>query len=589
LPLAPAGVILRRPSAPPVPHRSDRFDLRALLETSRLLASSLEVDFVLGSLLLSAMSKLLVTRGVVLLDDPLAAGWRVEAVKGRFPAGGLAAGEHVRFDGPREILEGEALPEPLRQRGLALLLPIAYHERMIGYVALGPKATGQPFTADERAFVDSLVHMSATAVHNAWVVEELKQANQELGQRVQQLHTLFDLAQGFNSAPDEERAARLLTLTLMGQFMVRRFVVLLCADSARGELEVAASRDAPDLEPPLMALLADLPRLLLLDEDAPDAYHELRQRGFAMALPLRMKDATRGVLLLGPKGNRQPYDADEVDFLTALGQLALTAIENARGVEARLEKERLEEELRLARSIQERLLPQELPRLACADLAALNLASQVVAGDYYDALALDEHRYLLAVADVSGKGLPASLLMANLQACLHVLAASLAAGTVDLPTATQRVNRVVHRNTGMSTFITFFWGIYDTRDGRFEYVNAGHNPPLLVRRDGTVEGLEAGGLLLGVLPEAAYEQGAARLASGDTLALFTDGITEAWSATDRDDEFGEERLIATIRDSAGRSAADVLAAVRSAVRAHTAGGPLDDDLTLMVLRCDLGG
>lgn len=580
-------MILRPADLPPVPHRSDRFDLRALLDTSRLLASSLEVDFVLGSLLLSAMSKLLVTRGVVLLDDPLAAGWRVEAVKGRFPAGGLAAGDHVRFEAPPEIVQGDALPEPLRQRGLALLLPITYHERLIGFVALGPKATGMPFSDDERAFVDSLVHMSATAVHNAWVVEELRQANQELGQTVQQLHTLFDLAQGFNSAPDEERAARLLTLTLMGQFMVRRFVVLLCADGLDGELEVAASRDAPDIGDAAMARLAELRRLLLLDDDAPPEYDELRQRGFAMALPLRMKDATRGVLLLGPKGNRQPYDADEVDFLTALGQLALTAIENARGVEARLEKDRLEEELRLARSIQERLLPQDLPRLAGADLAALNLASQVVAGDYYDAIALDEHRYLLAVADVSGKGLPASLLMANLQACLHVLAESLAAGTVDLPTATGRINRVVHRNTGMSTFITFFWGIYDTRDGTFGYVNAGHNPPLLIRRAGAVETLDTGGLLLGVIPDAPYEQGTARLATGDTLTLFTDGITEAWSATDRDDEFGEERLVAAIRESSGRPAADVLAAVRSAVRTHTAGGPLDDDLTLMVLRCQL--
>jgi phosphoserine phosphatase RsbU/P len=565
--------------------RTERFDLRALLETSRLLASSLEVDFVLGSLLLTTMSKLMVTRGVIFLDDPLAGGLRVQAVKGRFPAGGLEQGTLARFHVPDGIVEGEEMPAELRAHGMALLLPVTYHDRKIGVVALGPKATREPFEEAEKQFIESLVHMSATAVHNAWVVEELQQANRELGHKVQQLNTLFDLAQGFTAAPDVERSARLLTLTLMGQFMVRQFVVLLRADGVSGTLDIAASRDAHGLEADLLARLASLQRLLILDEEAPAEYDPLRQRGFALALPLRMQDTTRGILLLGQKANRQPYDADEVDFLSALGQLALTAIENARGVEARMQNQRMEEELRLARGIQERLLPQELPRLAGAEIAAINLASQVVAGDYYDALAIDGDRVLLAVADVSGKGLPASLLMANLQACLHVLAASVGAGDVDLPTATTRMNRVIHRNTSLTTFITFFWGIFDARDGTFSFVNAGHNPPLLLRAEsGTVETLDDGGVLLGVLADVTYDCGTTRLAPGDMLVLYTDGITEAWSATDRDDEFGEERLVDVLRENQTGHAADAVTAVRAAVKAHTAEGPLDDDFTLLVLK-----
>lgn len=555
-----------------------------------MLASSLDVDFVLSSLLLTSMSKLLVPRGMILLDDPLLAleggEFRVEAAKGRFHLDGVERGTRIRFRCPSDTVEGDAVPEPLRRHGIELVIPVIYHERTIGVLALGPKATGGLYSEDERAFLNSLVHMSATAVHNAWMVEELKQANRELGQKVQQLNTLFDLAQGFTAAPDVEKSAHMLALTLMGQFMVRRFAVLLRSGGTETSLELAASREAPDLTSEMLQHLEDLRRLQLFDEECPPEFEVLRERGFALALPLRMQDLTRGVLLLGPKLTRKPYDAEEVEFLSALGQLALTAIENARGLAARLDKERLEDELRLARSIQERLLPHDLPRIEGLDVAALNLASRYVAGDYYEALRLDKDRLLIAVADVSGKGLPASLLMANLQACLHIIAASVANGTVDLPTATSRINRVVHRNTGITTFITFFWGILDRRDGTFAYVNAGHNPPVLTRRSGKMELLEEGGVLLGVIADAPYAEGLVTLDPGDCLALYTDGVTEAWAASNPDDEFGEERLNTLLREHVDQSAAATLESLRGALKEHTGGGALDDDLTVIIVRRD---
>lgn len=562
--------------------QTSRFDLRALLETSRLLASSLELDFVLGNLLLVAMSKLFVTRGAVLLEDPLAGGFRVEAVKGvrTLRRGDVLALARV----PERPLEGVGVPEALAAHGVALLLPIAYHERVIGLLALGAKPTGGGFSGDEHAFIDALVHMSAAAVHNARVVAELQQANRELGHKVQQLNTLFDLSQEFNRAPEAERAARLLSFALMGQLLVQRFAFLLRARGGGG-LEVAAAHHAGALSPETLERLETLGRLLLLGEEGDEpAWTELRVRGFELAVPLRMKEETGGVLLLGPKRTGRPYEADEVEFVAALGALALTAVENARGVADRIERERLEEELRLARTIQERLLPQELPEVAGAGLAALNLPSRFVAGDYYDAAVLDEHRLGVAVADVSGKGIPASLLMSNLQAAIQALHGSLAAGTLSLAQATERLNRIIYRNTGLTTFITLFWGIFDGRDGSFRYVNAGHDPPLLLL-EGGVERLEEGGPLLGVIPEAAYDEGRARLGPGDALVLFTDGVTEAWSAADPDDEYGEGRLAAAAHAHREEPAEAILAAVRADVRRHTGEGPLEDDLTLLVLKC----
>ena len=559
--------------------QTQKFDLRALLETSRLLSSSLEIDFVLGNLLLTAMSKLFVTRGVVLLDDPLAGAHRVEAVKG-ISALRREALLHLG-PVPEAVATGEGVPPLLRERGIALLLPITYHERMIGLVGLGPKATGGDFNTDELAFVDSLVNMSATAVHNARMVEELKGANRDLGHKIQQLDTLFDLSQEFNRTLDADYSIKLLSFALMGQLLIGRYVFLLCTEG--GKLESVAARNAEPLDAATCARLGSLKRLQLLDDDTGE-WTDLHERGFALALPLRLQEETRGVLLLGPRRTGAPFELEDIDFLTALGSLALNSVENARGVAARIEKERLEEEMRLARDIQERLLPQELPPFAGLDLAGLALPSRVVAGDYFDLLPLDEDRLLFAVADVSGKGLPASLLMANLQACLHVLRGSLAAETVTLAEATVRINEVIHRNTGMTTFITFFWGIYDRSDGRVRYVNAGHNYPFLVRADGAVERLETGGVLLGVLAGMPYDEGETALDSGDTLVLFTDGVTEAWSALDPDDEFGEDRLLATISDHRTAPAASLLEAIRADVEDFTGGGTLDDDLTLVVLQ-----
>ncbi len=565
-----------------MPHerRTERFDLRALLETSRLLSSSLEIDFVLGNLLLTAMSKLFVTRGLVLLDDPLAGAHRVEAVKG---IRALARHDHVRLeDVPEHVVGDEAVPEALRAHGLALLLPLAYHERQIGLVGLGPKAAGGGFSADELAFVDSLVNMSATAVHNARMVEELKEANRDLGQRIQQLDTLFDLSQEFNRTLDADRAVKLLSFALMGQLLVGRYVLLLRGED--GQMDCVTARNAAEPDAETVRRLCTQTRLLLLDEETPPEWAALREAGFELVLPLRMREETRGVLLLGPKRTGRPYEGDDVEFLTSLGLLALTSVENARGLAARIDKERLEEEMRLAREIQERLLPREVPTVEGLGVAALALPSRFVAGDYFDAVRLDADRLLFAVGDVSGKGLPASLLMANLQACLHVLRGSLAAETLSLAEATGRVNSVIHHNTGSTTFITFFWGIYDRRDGRVRYVNAGHNPPVHVSAAGLIERLDEGGLLLGVLDGAPYAEGETALAPGDVLLLFTDGVTEAWSAEDSDDEYGEPRLLDAVRAHRAEPAQAILDTIRADVRAFTAGGPLDDDLTLLVLR-----
>ena len=566
--------------------QTSRFDLKSVIEASELLNTTLDLDFILSNLLLVAMSRLMVGRGVVLLaeqdnDDA----FRVVAAKG---PSGVAPGDTFSLVSPADVAEGDALPPDLQVRGFGLMLPIRHQRKTVGLVALGRKATGARFEGAEVAFARSLVNMSASAIHSARIAGQLQQVNLDLAARVQELNTLFELSQAFGSSLEKANSLKILGFTLMGQMLAERYAVLLCDDRG-GPFELAASHGLSDgLD---MSAFADFcaleAPLRFVEEDAAaseQAKATMAEYRFSMAVPLRMADEMRGLLLLSPRVSGRAYSEADVAFVASLGSLALTAIENAELVESRIEKERLEEELRLARTIQERLLPTDFPDVDGYEIAALSVASRHVAGDYFDVLQLSSGKVLLAIADVSGKGAPAALLMANLQAGLRLLRQDLDSTDLDLATATSKLNRVVCENTDPASFITFFWGLLDPVSGTLCYVNAGHNPPRLVHHDGTLSKLEVGGLILGVLPNARYTQGEIDVAGGETLVLYTDGVTEARNPAV--EEYEEHRLDAILSANVTASSKACLDAIRADVVAFAAGEPMPDDITMVVVRAE---
>jgi phosphoserine phosphatase RsbU/P len=222
------------------------------------------------------------------------------------------------------------------------------------------------------------------------------------------------------------------------------------------------------------------------------------------------------------------------------------------------------------------LLPQSLPRVPGFEIAATVQPLDTLGGDYFDVLEPTEGRLALAVADAIGKGVPAALLMSNVQASVRALAGS---GFSPAELAAS-LNHSVKRNTTAGRFVTFFYSELNTRARSLAYVNAGHCPPVLVRSSGQVERLEAGGAVLGVFKDWPYEQGTLQLASGDRLLFFTDGITEAES--DREEQFGEDRLIELARALRRHNAADMKDRILDAVSGFC-GGRAEDDITLLVL------
>ncbi|PYR94545.1 MAG: response regulator receiver protein [Acidobacteria bacterium] len=238
-------------------------------------------------------------------------------------------------------------------------------------------------------------------------------------------------------------------------------------------------------------------------------------------------------------------------------------------------------ELAEALKIQQRLLPQQVPQIDGCELAASWQPASGVGGDCFDALRFGDARLALSIADVVGKGIPAALLMSNLQAAVRAFASD----AVEPRELCQQVNRILCGNIAEGRFISFFYCLIDSAAGTLVYTNAGHYFPMLVRADGTSVRLEAGGPVLGVLQHAEYEQAHVALSPGDRLVLFTDGLTEARNAAD--DEFGEQRLLDAAIEHRACSAPALQARLADAVASFTA-GQMHDDATLVVLGVDQG-
>jgi sigma-B regulation protein RsbU (phosphoserine phosphatase) len=271
------------------------------------------------------------------------------------------------------------------------------------------------------------------------------------------------------------------------------------------------------------------------------------------------------------------FTAEDAELLQFFASAASLSIEKALLHRQVLEKQRIEDQLSVAREVQSGLLPGAPPRLQGYDVAAVNLPTHAIGGDYYDYVPLGEAKIGVVVADVSGKGIPAALIMATFRAALRTEMKR----QPDLRAVAARLNEAVLEFRDASRFVTAVCCVLDTASGELRYVNCGHNPPLLLRGTGAAETLSLGGTALGLRSSESFEAGTETLAPGDTLVLYTDGVVEP--ANGANAEFGTTRLEATVREGAGRPASEAARAVVDATRAFSGRDGYDDDFTLVVL------
>ena len=292
----------------------------------------------------------------------------------------------------------------------------------------------------------------------------------------------------------------------------------------------------------------------------------------------------QGLIVLGPRLSEEPYSTRDKRLLASVASqagIAMRSISLAERMAERMEAERrAEQEMQIARQVQRRLLPQEAPRLATLDCAGKCIQTRAVGGDYYDFLDFGSGKLGLVLADISGKGISGALLMANLQASLR---GQYALAIEDLPRLLRSVNYLFFKNTDPNNYATTFFSIYDDVNRTLRYVNCGHNPPFLLRASGEVERLDATATVLGLFEDWDCCVAKRQLAAGDTLLVYTDGISEAAPSEDAE-EFGEDRLIAVMKASACKPANVMLDRIIAEVQQYSQGEQADD-MTLIVAKC----
>jgi len=302
-----------------------------------------------------------------------------------------------------------------------------------------------------------------------------------------------------------------------------------------------------------------------------------RVRGL-MAAPLETEGRVIGLIYVDTPNPSQGFTPEDLDLLAVMANVAAIRLEHARLAEVEQSERVLARELERAAEIQRRLLPEKPPEVEGVQLAGYNAPCRTVGGDYYDFLPLDGGRLGLVVADVSGKGMPAALLMSNLQARIQVLAED----PSDLAALLERLNRLLRSSSPPHCFVSLFFGVLDPASGELTYANAGHNPALLARSEGQVEWLESGGPVLGILPAVSCEPQRGQLRRGDVLVLYSDGVTEAVDASG--EEFGDERLAELCRRHAHLPASGLLEELKGALREWLGGRPAEDDITLVAVK-----
>ena len=359
--------------------------------------------------------------------------------------------------------------------------------------------------------------------------------------------------------------------------------VILTAE--KGELSVRASRgDRFSISTSVRdRVIRDQAALLISDAQFDSALRRqdsiiLQRVRSVMAVPLQTGNDVIGLIYVDNGTTFRPFSQEDLELLTVMANVAAVRIEHGRLVAIEQQEKLTQAELAQAREIQLGLLPSEPPELDGYELAGFNLPCRAVGGDYYDFLSHKDGRLGLFVADVCGKGLPAALMMSSLEARVQMLLET----EPDAASALRTLNRNVARRCPLGRFITAFYGILDPSTGTLQYANAGHNYPLIIRADGSVESLSSAGLVMGLFEDIEYPAGEVVLRSGDLLILYSDGVTEA--ATSEGVPFGEEGLIRFLRLKKDQTCQDIVTSLVDHVRSWSRGLAFSDDFTVLFAR-----
>jgi phosphoserine phosphatase RsbU/P len=420
-------------------------------------------------------------------------------------------------------------------------------------------------------------------------VDFLLSENHRLKRAVEELSILNDLARAIGASYDLQDILHTIVRRSLKALHAEQGVITLVDEQPDTPMRTlvrtmvsSSDRQPFELHQSLLGWMhINKTALIINDPDADEHFRGVQwdeSINSLLCVPLIVKSELRGMLTIYNKKGFEDFSADDERVLTIIAAQSAQVIENARLYVQEQALVRMQEEMRLAYNIQINLLPKGPPKAPGYDIAGKSIPAQNVGGDFYNFIRVDTPRLAVCLGDISGKGISAALLMANLQATIRGQTHMEASAT----SCIQRANTLLYQSTGPSKFATAFYGILDVDQHQFSYCNAGHNPPFLYTDGDGPLSLQTGGVVLGFLEEAEFDESTVPLQPGDLLVIYSDGITEAMNAGE--EEFEEERLQSIIREHRDAPSDTIIEKIIEAVEMHADGAPQADDMTLVVIR-----
>jgi sigma-B regulation protein RsbU (phosphoserine phosphatase) len=434
--------------------------------------------------------------------------------------------------------------------------------------------------SDPSGFASIVAHAASIL---AWVrsAEKVRQTDFELKYRVWELESLYDVGLSIAGTLDLDSLADDILLKSISLLNARSGTLIVWEPGHEEEHVLQKHFGSPLITPEKAFLLPAEVLVANLPEERLEPFAQAPAEKL-LSVPIESDNQLIGVLVVADKENRQggvdDFGETDARTLSLFGNQAAIALENARLHRQAVEKERMEREIELAAAIQRAILPEYLPPVSGLELAGGNKPTRQVGGDYYDVFFLPDGRSAFCVADVSGKGVPAALLVSTLHACLHLL---LEAPEISLTSIIARINQHLIQFSSTRKFVTVVIGLFDPVTRTLRYVSAGHNPGILLS-GGKFTLLPATGVPIGMLPNVIHEESVLELSTGDLLVLYSDGITEALTATD--EEFGMDRLMSVISTGAVLPAMELTRRIFDEVSEFTRGVAQYDDQTVLTAR-----
>jgi sigma-B regulation protein RsbU (phosphoserine phosphatase) len=432
----------------------------------------------------------------------------------------------------------------------------------------------------------------ANLVNNENLVQDLEGSSERMQKMLREMVTLHEITHALESSDNLDSLLEYIMQKSQNVMTAEAAsLMLVLEDTNELEFKVTLGPKAKEVKPFKLPIGQGISGWVAQTGEAvliPDAYSDPRfdpsfdkRSGFRtnsmLCVPMIHKSKIVGVMTLINKLDGTPFNENDQNLFTIFASQAALSIENARLLFAAIEKERLDKELQVASEIQRLLIPQEIPKSSFLEIAAEYIPCKEVGGDFYDIIRLDENRYIFVVADVSGKGIPGALVVSNMQATLRAFLEY----SDDLLPVVSRLNEAIIRQTTTDRYITFFIGLYDHTKSKLAYINAGHNPPLLINKNGDMKELKTGGIFIGYMPWE-YEIEEISFKKDDTLVMYTDGLVEAMDSDE--EEFELTGLKKTIKGCLSSSTEKLKEVIIEKVHDHIGAIPLADDFTLLISR-----